>query len=61
MYQRQIYKQQLANIGMQGKNERRYFEGVPGVKGQEGELYGIVNLLKLTLNSATTDGNVWIL
>jgi len=42
---------------MQGKNERRYFEGVPGVKGQEGELYGIVNLLKLTLNSATTDGN----
>jgi len=44
-YSRQIYKQQLANLST-GKNERRYFRGVAGVKGQEGEIFGIKNLFK---------------
>eukprot|EP01125_Pyxidicula_operculata_P008217 TRINITY_DN2772_c0_g2_i2.p1 TRINITY_DN2772_c0_g2~~TRINITY_DN2772_c0_g2_i2.p1 ORF type:complete len:275 (+),score=64.05 TRINITY_DN2772_c0_g2_i2:56-880(+) len=52
-YIRQIYKQQLANIGLGGGkgNERRYFEGVAGVKGQEGEIFGLRNLLKFRKNS----------
>lgn len=25
-----VYKQQMANISMEGKNERRYFSGVLG-------------------------------
>jgi len=48
VYQRQIYKQQMANIGVAGKHERRYFNGVLGVKGEEGEIFGLVNLLKLS-------------
>lgn len=28
VYARQIYKQQMANIGQQGTRERRYFSGV---------------------------------
>jgi len=48
IYQRQIYKQQMANIGLEGSQERRYFNGVLGVRGEEGEIFGLLNLLKLT-------------
>eukprot|EP01126_Amoeba_proteus_P065189 TRINITY_DN9226_c0_g1_i1.p1 TRINITY_DN9226_c0_g1~~TRINITY_DN9226_c0_g1_i1.p1 ORF type:complete len:835 (+),score=192.04 TRINITY_DN9226_c0_g1_i1:310-2505(+) len=48
IYQRQVYKQQMANIGMEGKHERRYFTGVLGVKGEEGEIFGLLNLLSLS-------------
>jgi hypothetical protein len=34
----------------------RYFKGVAGVKGQEGELFGIGNLLKLSIDSVMTNG-----
>jgi superfamily II DNA/RNA helicase len=45
IYQRQIYKQQSANIVMNAAHERRYFKGVQGLKGEEGELFGLTNLL----------------
>jgi hypothetical protein len=53
-YTRQIYKQQLANIGLHGCSERRYFSGVAGVKGQEGEIFGLANLFKLYTDSVLT-------
>ncbi|PRP85625.1 hypothetical protein PROFUN_06414 [Planoprotostelium fungivorum] len=55
IYNRQVYKQQLANIGMHGGNERRYFTGVQGQKGQEGEIFGAANLLKLITDAVMTD------
>lgn len=46
----------MASIGLHGKNERRYFTGVQGQKGQEGELFGLANLLKLETEKVITDG-----
>ncbi|KAL3697794.1 hypothetical protein R1sor_011870 [Riccia sorocarpa] len=46
VYTRQVYKQQLFNIGVEGANEKRYFEGVQGSKEHKGELFGIENLLR---------------
>ena len=45
VYARQIYKQQQANIGYNASTERRYFKGVQNAKGQNGELFGLDNLL----------------
>lgn len=45
VYARQVYKQQQANIGYNASKERRYFDGVQGDRGQQGELFGITNLL----------------
>jgi DNA excision repair protein ERCC-6-like 2 len=42
-YQRQLYKQQLAGVSY-GRHEKRYFTGVHGVKGEEGDLFGLLNL-----------------
>lgn len=50
-YQRQLYKQQMQNISLEGKRERRLFTGVQGVQGQEGELFGISNLLKQSMDT----------
>jgi SNF2 family DNA or RNA helicase len=61
IYNRQVYKQQMANIGLHGKNERRYFTGVQGQKGQEGEIFGARNLLKLVTENIMTDGRFLIL
>lgn len=58
IYARQIYKQQLANIGMEGQLERRYFKGVAGVKGQEGEIFGLSNLFTLNPESVITNGKL---
>lgn len=55
-YVRQVYKQQLANIGLKGEEERRYFTGVAGVKGQEGEIFGLNNLFRLDTSSVITNG-----
>jgi len=52
-YARQVYKQQMGEIGLHGKNERRYFMGVAGVKGEEGELFGMANLFKLNINNTS--------
>ncbi|PIA35230.1 hypothetical protein AQUCO_03600119v1 [Aquilegia coerulea] len=46
VYSRQIYKQQLSNIAVSGKMERRYFEGVQDCKEFQGELFGICNLFR---------------
>lgn len=46
IYSRQIYKQQLSNIAVSGKIERRYFEGVQDDKKFQGELFGICNLFR---------------
>ena len=45
MYQRQIYKQQISSIALQGSSERRFFTGVAGDKNRRGELFGVENLL----------------
>ncbi|KAJ3122023.1 hypothetical protein HK098_003178 [Nowakowskiella sp. JEL0407] len=47
MYGRQIYKQQLAEIGYNASHERRYFTGVQGDKNNKGELFGIENMFTL--------------
>lgn len=44
VYARQIYKQQQANIGYSGSNERRYFKGVQDAKEKKGEIFGLQNL-----------------
>ena len=54
VYARQIYKQQAANTAIEGSRERRYFEGVKGVKGHQGELWGLANLFKLTAETVAT-------
>ncbi|KAG9439253.1 hypothetical protein H6P81_019418 [Aristolochia fimbriata] len=46
IYSRQVYKQQLSNIAVSGKMERRYFEGVQDCKEFQGELFGIGNLFR---------------
>ena len=54
VYARQIYKQQAANTAIEGSRERRYFEGVKGMPGHEGELWGLANLFKLTAETVAT-------
>ena len=54
VYARQIYKQQASNTAIEGSRERRYFEAVKGVKGHEGELWGLANLFKLTAETVAT-------
>lgn len=44
VYSRQIYKQQMANIGYGATAERRYFEGVMDDKTRKGELFGVKNI-----------------
>ncbi|KNA16495.1 hypothetical protein SOVF_088640 isoform A [Spinacia oleracea] len=46
VYTRQVYKQQLSNIAVSGKIEKRYFEGVQDHKQFHGELFGIGNLFR---------------
>ncbi|XP_059663176.1 switch 2 [Cornus florida] len=46
VYSRQVYKQQLSNIAVSGKIEKRYFEGVQDCKQFQGELFGISNLFR---------------
>ncbi|KAK9152799.1 hypothetical protein Sjap_000279 [Stephania japonica] len=46
VYSRQVYKQQLSNIAVSGKMEKRYFEGVQDCKEYQGELFGICNLFR---------------
>ncbi|EEF44408.1 switch 2 [Ricinus communis] len=46
VYSRQVYKQQLSNIAVSGKMEKRYFEGVQDSKHFQGELFGIANLFR---------------
>lgn len=46
VYSRQVYKQQLSNIAISGKMEKRYFEGVQDCKQFQGELFGICNLFR---------------
>ncbi|KAK9689866.1 hypothetical protein RND81_09G087100 [Saponaria officinalis] len=46
VYTRQVYKQQLSNIAVSGKLEKRYFEGVQDHKQFQGELFGICNLFR---------------
>ncbi|MQL86572.1 hypothetical protein Taro_019111, partial [Colocasia esculenta] len=46
VYTRQVYKQQLSNVAVSGKMEKRYFEGVQDCKEFKGELFGICNLFR---------------
>jgi DNA excision repair protein ERCC-6-like 2 len=45
VYARQIYKQQMANIGYNASLERRYFKGVQDRKDKKGEIFGLENML----------------
>ena len=54
VYSRQLYKQQQSNLAVHGTRERRFFEGIQGVKGQEGELFGLINLLAFDGSSKNT-------
>ena len=38
VYSRQLYKQQQSNLAVHGTRERRYFEGIQGVRGQASDL-----------------------
>ena len=58
IYNRQIYKQQMGNVATKASLERRYFEGVQGVQGREGELFGIRNLFKEHRAKLLTAGNI---
>jgi DNA excision repair protein ERCC-6-like 2 len=44
VYARQIYKQQMANIGYNASLERRYFKGVQDQKDKKGEIFGLENM-----------------
>ncbi|KAJ9661956.1 hypothetical protein H2198_001708 [Neophaeococcomyces mojaviensis] len=44
VYARQIYKQQMSNVGLSATSERRYFTGVQGKPSQKGEIFGLQNL-----------------
>lgn len=44
VYARQIYKQQMSNIGLSATSERRYFTGIQDRKDQKGEIFGLNNL-----------------
>lgn len=44
VYARQVYKQQMGNIGQHATAERRYFDGVVGDKARVGKLFGLDNL-----------------
>ncbi|KAK9804888.1 hypothetical protein WJX72_010344 [[Myrmecia] bisecta] len=54
VYKRQIYKQQQSEIAVNASSERRYFAGIQGKRGAQGELWGIANLLKLTADRVDT-------
>jgi hypothetical protein len=48
IYVRQIYKQQLSDTTLkEGVKAPRYFEGIQGDPSQQGELFGLRNLLQL--------------
>lgn len=56
IYDRQVYKHQLSAIALDGQCSRRYFDGVAGMKGQEGELWGMANLFRFNpSDSVMTD------
>ncbi|XP_028390617.1 DNA excision repair protein ERCC-6-like 2 isoform X2 [Dendronephthya gigantea] len=59
MYLRQIYKQQLANVAVEGNNERRYFTAVDGVKNRKGELFGIENLFTLRIHGCSVSTDIF--
>ena len=44
IYARQIYKQQMSNIGLAATSERRYFAGIQDRPSQKGEIFGLQNL-----------------
>ncbi|CAK4213195.1 unnamed protein product [Aphanomyces euteiches] len=46
IYARQIYKQHMSDTTLEGKKAPRYFEAIQGVKSQQGELFGLKNLLQ---------------
>ncbi|KAK9806401.1 hypothetical protein WJX73_002468 [Symbiochloris irregularis] len=55
IYDRQLYKQQQTAIATERSTERRYFDGVQGNKELKGELWGLQNLLRQTLEQAETE------
>lgn len=58
MYVRQIYKQQLAEATLNGKEAPRYFEGVQGDATRQGELFGIRNMLQYNESGLLRDVQV---
>ncbi|KAI0946172.1 hypothetical protein AcV7_010213 [Taiwanofungus camphoratus] len=54
VYARQVYKQQQMLVGYNASFQTRYFEGVQGEKGKQGELFGIKNIFKLHEDTLAT-------
>lgn len=54
IYARQVYKQQQMAVGYDASLQTRYFEGVQGDKGRQGELFGIQNIFKLHEDTLAT-------
>eukprot|EP00879_Flechtneria_rotunda_P017956 GHRR01018820.1.p1 GENE.GHRR01018820.1~~GHRR01018820.1.p1 ORF type:complete len:1037 (+),score=418.95 GHRR01018820.1:777-3887(+) len=54
VYRRQIYKQQQANMVLEGVQEARYWEGVQGDPEKKGELWGLGNLLRFSGHTVET-------
>lgn len=55
VYNRQIYKEQMANAGTTTQKTKRYFEAMQGEAGKEGELFGLANIFRFA-SCARTDG-----
>ena len=54
IYARQVYKQQQMAVGYDASLQTRYFEGVQGDKGKQGELFGVKNIFKLHEDTLAT-------
>ncbi|KAH7909981.1 RAD26-like SNF2 family DNA-dependent ATPase [Hygrophoropsis aurantiaca] len=54
IYARQLYKQQQMAIGYQASVQTRYFQGVQGDTGRQGELFGVKNIFKLHEDTLAT-------
>lgn len=51
--------QQLANVAVEGNNQRRYFTAVDGEKDKKGELFGIENLFALRNDDCSVSTDIF--
>ena len=49
----------MANVAVEGNNERRYFTAVDGEKDKKGELFGIENLFALRIDGCSVSTDIF--
>ena len=49
----------MANVAVEGNNERRYFTAVDGEKDKKGELFGIENLFALRIGGCSVSTDIF--